>query len=270
VYGGYNRYLHGERLAQRLGRVAYQFRRLAGSAIGFISPHSWNNAYRMVAPVLPSSFQHRLAGEKIAKFGELLRAPTSSEMYLSLVSAWQAPQRLVAGAPNGQWSTMERILAADRPERLLDRMMLADQHTYLVDDQLAKVDRVSMAAGLEARVPLLDHRLVEFSWRLPAHMKVRDGRGKWLLRQLLFRLVPESLVERPKMGLSVPIDRWLRGPLRPWAEHLLEPGRLRREGYLNPAPITSAWAALQHGRSDVALGIWAVLMFQAWHEHWHG
>jgi len=146
--------------------------------------------------------------------------------------------------------------------------MLSDQLTYLPDDQLAKVDRVSMAVSLEARVPLVDHRLVEFSWRLPASMKTRDGQGKWLLRQVLYRLVPREIVDRPKMGLSVPLDQWLRGPLRAWAEDLLSADRLAREGVLHAAPIRRAWGELLSGRSEVALGLWAVLMFQAWHERW--
>ncbi|HEU4563468.1 MAG TPA: asparagine synthase C-terminal domain-containing protein, partial [Gemmatimonadaceae bacterium] len=140
--------------------------------------------------------------------------------------------------------------------------------TYLPDDQLAKVDRVSMAVSLEVRVPLIDHRLVEFSWRLPASMKVRDGKGKWLLRQVLYRQIPEEMVERPKQGLSVPIDQWLRGPLRGWADDLLNGDRLRREGLLEAHAVQREWQALLAGRSESSLGIWAVLMFQAWRERW--
>jgi asparagine synthase (glutamine-hydrolysing) len=151
---------------------------------------------------------------------------------------------------------------------LVERIVLADQLTYLPDDQLAKVDRVSMAVGLEVRVPMVDHKLVEFSWRLPPDLKVRDRRGKWILRQVLYRRVPRNLVERPKMGLSVPVADWLRGPLRPWAESLLDEARLTSDGILRARPLRTAWTALLKGREDVALGLWAVLMFQAWHDRW--
>jgi asparagine synthase (glutamine-hydrolysing) len=147
-------------------------------------------------------------------------------------------------------------------------MMLADQRVYLADDLLAKVDRASMAVSLEIRVPILDHRVVEFSWRLPRSLKIRDGQGKWLLRQVLYRHVPRELVDRPKVGFSVPIDRWLRGPLRPWAEDLLVPCDLERNGALCAKPILSAWQKYKTGRSRGGLGLWAILMFQAWRQRW--
>lgn len=267
VYGGYNRYTHGEPLFNRMLRVPAQVRGAVGSGIGGVAPATWDRAYRGIAWALPGSLRHRMPGDKLSKMGRLMRAGSAAEMYRSLVSAWEQPERLVRGS-TGVADPLALRLAAPWPKPLLDRMMLADQETYLPDDQLAKIDRVSMAVSLEVRVPLLDHHLVEFSWRLPHHLKVRDGEGKWLLRQVLYRLVPREMVERPKMGLSVPIDQWLKGPLRPWAEELLDAERIRREGVLNPAPIRAAWESLLAGRSDVGLGVWSVLMFQAWHERW--
>ena len=267
VYGGYNRYTYGERMFGRVMRVPRPARQLVAAGIGALSPDSWDRAHRAVAPVLPSGMRHRLPGEKLHKFGRLMGARSEAQMYRALVSAWQRPDTLVRGAPAAA-DTMERVLAGDLSPRLLDRMMLADQLTYLADDQLAKVDRVSMAVSLEARVPLLDHRLVEFSWRLPARFKVRDGQGKWLLRQSLYKRVPRDLVERPKMGLSVPLGSWLRGPLRPWAEALLDEGRIAREGILAPRTARAQWDQLLAGRDESALAVWSLLMFQSWRERW--
>ncbi len=165
---------------------------------------------------------------------------------------------------------LDRVMGDGTSRSLVDQMMLVDQVGYLADDLLAKVDRASMAVSLEVRVPILDHRVVEFAWRLPRAMKIRNGQGKWLLRQVLYRYVPPTLVERPKMGFSVPIDNWLRSLLRPWAEDLLGSDRLDRSELLRPEPVREAWRRFQAGRGGSGMGLWAVLVFLAWEDHWLG
>lgn len=267
LFGGYNRYVHGERMLQRAGRVPRAAREFIAAGIGALSAEGWDRAHGVVAPLLPRSFRHRLPGDKLHKLRRLIRSDDAASMYRSLVSAWQQPESVVRGT-DGREDDVGRVLLAARPARLLNRMMLADQLTYLPDDQLAKMDRVSMAVGLEVRVPLLDHRVAEYSWRLPATLKVRNGTGKWLLKELLYRLVPRELVDRQKQGFSVPIDGWLRGQLRDWAEELLRPEALARNGLLNPDPVREKWNALKNGRSEGALAMWSVLMLQSWRERW--
>lgn len=266
VFAGYERYVQGERVIRRLARVPHPVRRAAAAAVTSGSPRFWDRAYMRIEPWLPAGPRRRLPGESIVKLGHLMRWESQTSMYRSLLSAWQTPGVLLPH-PEGLRNRVDETLAQTLPLPLLDRMMLVDQSTYLVDDILAKVDRASMAVGLEARVPLLDHRVVEFGWRLPRRFKIRDERGKWLLRQVLYRHVPPALVDRPKMGFSVPIAAWLRGPLRGWAEDLLfSEGRL--DPWLRAERLRSTWTSFQSGSNNQALALWAVLMFQAWRLRW--
>jgi asparagine synthase (glutamine-hydrolysing) len=265
LFGGYNRYVYGTRVLSRLERVPSSIRRRVGAGIGRVSSSTWNRMHRLTAAVLPQVPAEHF-GERVLKLGHVMNAESVGDMYRSLLSAWQSPQDVVADEPPGV-DQNEAILNGCEPADLLDRMMLADQLVYLPDDLLAKVDRASMAVSLEVRAPLLDHRIVEFSWRLPRALKLRDGVGKWILRQVLYRRVPQALVERPKMGFSVPIDRWLRGPLKRWASELLAPEELARTGLLNPSAIVEGWQGLQSGRPGGA-ALWAVIMFQAWRARW--
>ena len=238
-------------------------RRVAAAGLTAVSAPAWDRIHSGLSSFLPLTGQ-RLAGDKAHKLGRLLRAPTSAGMYQSLVSAWQKPPvRDRAGID----ARMAAVLS-DESLTMLERMMLADQQGYLPDDLLAKVDRTSMAVSLEVRVPILDHRVVELSWRLPEHAKLREGRGKWALRQVLERRVPRELIDRPKVGFSVPLAEWLRGPLRGWAEERLTPARLAEVPELDGTRIRRSWESFLRGGNNDHLGIWTVLMFEGWRERW--
>jgi asparagine synthase (glutamine-hydrolysing) len=266
LFGGYNRYVYGVNVLRRVNRIPMPLRRCVAAGIGSVPAAAWSRVDRAASALMGGVSGGRV-GERIQKVGNLMGASSEGGMYRSLLSAWQEPDRLVSGCSRTRDRNGE-ILHSGHPAHLLDRMMLADQTTYLADDLLAKLDRASMAISLEVRAPLLDHRVVEFSWRLPRALKLRGDVGKWILRQVLYRRVPRDIVERPKMGFSVPIDRWLRGPLRDWAEALLSTQSLAESG-LNPAPIASAWNDLQTGRRQSGSALWAVVMFQAWRERWN-
>jgi asparagine synthase (glutamine-hydrolysing) len=190
-------------------------------------------------------------------------------MYRRLLSAWPDPAALLSGElPAARADAVDRAFVGGAGLGLLDRMMLADQSAYLPEDLLAKVDRASMAVSLEVRVPLLDHRVVEFGWTLPASLKVRGGTGKWILRRVLERYVPRELIDRPKIGFTVPIADWLRGPLRPWAEDLLADLGRHDDGLFDRPTLLRAWRDFQHRRRALGLGLWAVIHFQAWRARW--
>jgi asparagine synthase (glutamine-hydrolysing) len=265
LFGGYNRYSWGRNVWRRCGWMPRGLRRMAAAGITTLSPGAWDRLFAGLRPLLPSALRQTQAGDKLHKLARILGARDPEEMYLGLVSHWPDPGQVVIR------SREPRGVLGDAPGRaalrdFTQRMMYLDTVTYLPDDILVKVDRAAMAVSLETRVPLLDHRVVEFAWRVPLAMKIRDGQGKWLLRQVLRRYVPTELVERPKMGFGVPIDAWLRGPLRDWAESLLDEARLKREGFFEPAPIRGLWSEHLSGARNWQYHLWDVLMFQAWLE----
>jgi asparagine synthase (glutamine-hydrolysing) len=206
-------------------------------------------------------------GDKLHKFAEIMAMEKSEEFFHSLISHWKRPAQVVVGGQEPLAAYIDPRLHLDLPS-FTQRMMYLDALIYLPDDILVKVDRASMGVSLESRVPLLDHRVVEFSWQLPLHMKLREGKSKWLLRQVLYQYVPAALIERDKMGFGVPIDTWLRGPLREWAEALLNEQRLQREGFFHPPMIRQKWQEHLSGQHEWHYYLWDVLMFQAWQEQW--
>jgi asparagine synthase (glutamine-hydrolysing) len=263
LFGGYNRYVYGSEMLPRLDRLPRVVRQSLASGLAVLPSGAWDAAQRMARPAFPGLPLQRV-GERVEKLQRLMIAATTGAMYRSLLSAWQQPEDLVGVAEPGD-DVNARILDRPQPAGLVDRMMLADQTTYLPDDLLAKVDRASMAVSLEVRAPLLDHRVVELSWRIPSELKLRGRVGKWILREVLYRRVPRALVERPKMGFSVPIDRWLRGPLSTWAQDLLFSGP---SDWLNQTAVARAWSDLQTGRHHAGAALWAVVMLQAWRQRW--
>lgn len=264
LFGGYNRYSWGRLFWRRMGRVPTFVRSILAGALTVLSPGRWDRLGKLLRPGLPATLQLAALGDKMHKLAGIVDADSQAEFYRRLVSLHQQPGRLVLDAH-------EEDIWADNQARQLsmqdfgEEMMFHDLVGYLTDDILTKVDRASMAISLESRMPMLDHRVVEFAWSLPLSMKVREEtEGKWLLRQVLYRYVPKSLVDRPKMGFGMPLDSWLRGSLRDWAEALLDESRLRCEGYLDPGPVREKWREHLSGRRNWQYWLWNVLMFQAW------
>jgi len=262
LFGGYNRYRMAPKAWTYIDWMPAPLRRASGATLTALSTETIN---RIAGPMARRAGV-LFFGEKVHRLGLRLRQVNSlDDLYVALVSEWPQPERMVVGGE------MPPNLLDDRARwpKLADpvgRMMALDGLTYLPGNILTKADRASMAVSLETRTPILDRDVVEFVWSLPTHMKLRDGQGKWLLRQLLFRYVPRALVDRPKIGFGIPLDAWLRGPLREWGEGLLAEDRLRREGFFHPEPIRAAWQ--RHVTGQISLGnrLWSVLMFQAWLE----
>jgi asparagine synthase (glutamine-hydrolysing) len=270
LFGGYNRYFWGPRIWSRLAWLPYPARQALGAAIQVVPTAGWDALSRPVNALLPASKNFARAGDRVHKLAARLGGVRNlDELYSSLVSEWQDPAQVVKGAvgilrePASMLSDPWPPTGAKQHQL---RMMYRDSMTYLPDDILCKVDRAAMATSLETRVPFLDHRVAELAWRLPLNMKIRNGQGKWALRQVLYKYVPKELIDRPKAGFAIPVGQWLRGPLKDWAEALLDEKRLELGGYFHPKPIRDKW--LQHltGRFDHTPSLWAVLMFQSWLE----
>jgi len=263
LFCGYTRYLATSSAWKKLSAIPKPFRSAGAAGIRMIPPDTWDQIARFL-PGLGTIGGGRF-GDKIHKAAGVLGCPSVDALYMSLVSHWSDPSSLVLDASEpptqltGLAPSLEGLTA-------VERMMALDMVSYLPDDILAKVDRAAMSVSLETRVPLLDHRLIEFAWGLPQEVKLRDGEGKWVLKQVLGKYVPKPLIDRPKMGFGVPIDKWLRGPLREWADDLLSEERLRREGYFDAPRVQQKWREHLSGQRNWAYHLWDVLMFQAWQE----
>lgn len=258
LFSGYTRYFTAANYGLLIFGQPQIFRNIQAALIKSLPPSVWDVAGKLI----PARHSPTHFGDKLHKLATVLNGDRDS-FYRSLVSHWQHPDALVIDGEEPKGVLWDDTVK-DHVPGFIDRMQYFDTLTYLPDDILTKVDRASMAVSLEARVPLLDHRVVEFAWRLPQEMKIRNGQGKWLLRQVLHRYVPKKLVEQPKRGFGVPVDSWLRGPLRDWAEDLLSPVALKNTGLLNPEPIREKWQEHLSGRRNWQYLLWDILMLQSW------
>lgn len=265
LFCGYNRYVLTAKTWESLAMLPVSLRRGLASALLVASPTTINRMFLPVQFVVPRKARVANWGEKIHKAASVLPSRTAIDLYRGMVSHWHESSRLVKGSHEPD-TPPDFPLSPAHGLSVVELMMAMDLVSYLPDDVLCKVDRAAMRVSLETRVPFLDHRVVEFSWRLPLDYKLREGVSKWVLREVLHRYVPRSLIERPKMGFAVPIDAWLRSSLRDWAESLLDESRLLREGYFNPNEIRRCWAEHLSGRGNCQYRLWNVLMFQSWLE----
>lgn len=258
LFAGYPRYALTASLWHRVNRLPLRFRQAASSFLCAPSAAAWDRALSLA----PSRVKQSINGRRVHRLSQMLVAQSLGEMYVRLMSQWQPEEEILVGLKHrsfilGHW---------DEELGSIEAMRRWDARQYLPDDLLVKVDRASMSASLEARAPMLDHRVVEFAFAMPERSLSRDGIGKWPLRSVLYRHVPKHLIERPKKGFSVPLAEWIRGPLRGWSEDLLSEDRLRREGLLRPEPVRALWHEHLAGTFDRSSYLWNILMFQAWNQ----
>jgi asparagine synthase (glutamine-hydrolysing) len=263
LFGGYPRHWWGITRG-RLHGLPGPLRQVLSGALTHTPDAMWDGVFRLAAPLVPRRYATKALSVRARQLARLLAMPDADAMYGALTGQWGDGVPVLDGGPELPFAVTNPWSAG--ASDFTQRMLFLDLVTYLADDILAKVDRASMAVSLEVRVPLLDPAIIAFAWQLPLGMKLRAGRGKWLLRQLLARHVPNELIERPKMGFSIPLAQWLRRPLREWAEALLDPTVLRQEGLLAVAPIRAKWAEHLAGSHDWHLELWSVLMFRSWME----
>jgi asparagine synthase (glutamine-hydrolysing) len=268
LFGGYNRHVWAARLFAGFASLPSPARTALRVAIDSVAPEPANTIAGFFGKVIPDRYRTLRVGDLMTKVGRVIGASTPDEMYRLLCSVEDQPASIIIdGGEQSSWFA-DQMDETSGPIDPLDRMMLADSLSYLSDDVLQKVDRAAMAVSLETRVPFLDRDVVEFSCRVPPEMKVRDGQGKWLVRQLLDRYVPRELTDRPKTGFSIPLDQWLRGPLRAWASDLLAPASLERQGWFNAGRVGDVWADHLKGRRNHGSWLWNVLMAQSWAGVW--
>lgn len=264
IFGGYNRYFWGNRIFNTFSGIPFSIRQMLTKLITMQPPERWDAVMTAFYKVLPQRYRFNMPGDRFHKLAEVIDAKDLKDMYTRLVSINKAPCELFDGCKEPKDTLMDKVLAVAKNH--VQAMMLQDALTYLPDDILVKVDRASMACSLESRIPYLNHHIIEFAWRLPLQYKVRGNLNKWILRQILYKYVPQGLIERPKMGFGIPIEKWLRGELRDWANSLLSEESLKTAG-LNAVIINKFWTEHLSGRRNWQYWLWGVLMYVAWSKH---
>lgn len=265
LFGGYNRYFWTDRIWQKIRFLPYPLKKTISKFITLFPVTQWDVALKTIMSALPSKLQFSNPGDKIYKFSEILDSSSQEKLYYNLVSQWRGSLPLVKYEEPDLFDSYFNALP--RLKNFSEAMMAVDTVSYLPDDILVKVDRAAMATSLETRIPFLDERVIEFSQNLPYELKVQKGQGKWIIKELLRKHIPDHLINRPKQGFGVPIDSWLRGPLREWAEDLLSEASLSQDNFLDPVAIRGMWESHLLGR-NVHHALWNVLMYQAWRQKW--
>lgn len=265
LFGGYNRYLMAKDIWKKSRRIPKPARKLISHLLLTIPTNKWDTIFDLISPALPQHLRIRTPGGKAHKLANVLSLDSNYEYYRALTSHWLQPNNIVIDGFEPSTLT-SNYKAWPKTDSFEHAMMAIDAQTYMTDDILVKVDRAAMANSLETRVPLLDHRIVELAWKMPLEYKIKDGEGKWLLKQVLFRYIPQEIIERPKMGFGIPLHDWLRTSLRDWAESLLDENLLRNQGYFHPEPIRKMWTEHLSGKHNHQHHLWDVLVFQAWLE----
>ena len=263
LFAGYNRHAWGQRLFRLRSILPTSVGEKLGALCRTLRPETWNRLGSRLSPLMGGVFSNSMIGDKIYKASLLLEAKTFEDAYLALVSSWQDSEDLVRGATTKREEGVFRD-AQESDLGKIEKMLLRDTLGYLPGDILTKVDRASMSTGLEVRAPFLDHRVVEFAASCPLELKLKQGTGKWILRQVLYDYVPQTMIDRPKMGFAVPLGTWLRGPLKDWASDLMTSDLLKKQGWLDEALVTQKWEEHQKGIRNWENQLWGVLMFQSW------
>lgn len=266
LFGGYDKYFIVESLWRKFGWMPGISRTLFVRLLSAFSPEVLNSRLRFLSYIILDNKLTGKMSDKIKKFSEVLEFDSPEDLFFQVISAWKNPNEIVVGGEDPHVNSISSINGLNFGN-FKEKFMAWDLVTYLPDDILVKVDRAAMGVSLETRIPLLSHRVVEFAWRVPLQMKIKNGKGKWLLRELLYKHVPKSLIDRPKKGFAIPIADWLRGPLKDWASALLSEERIASEGFFYPEPVRQKWQEHLSGHYNWQFPLWNVLMFQSWLEN---
>jgi asparagine synthase (glutamine-hydrolysing) len=264
LFCGYNRYLMVNNAWSKLSKIPVGIRKVTGQFLLNRNVDTLNNLYKTLEVFVPNKYKLSNFGDKMHKVANKLDVSSISELYDGFISHWH-PNEILTQKRETKIFDLENLNKLN----FIERMMHVDSKTYLPDDILVKVDRAAMANSLETRVPFLDHRVVEFAKLLPLDLKIRDGKGKWILREVLYKHVPKELIERPKMGFGIPLDSWLRGPLKDWAQDLLSESNLNKHHFLDNKVIQNKLTEHLSGKKNWHYHLWDVLMFQSWYNKFH-